>query len=178
MRYILFVVSLCRERYNLDRLKNTTIMNSFTEKLKWSYGIKTHWFPGIFRILLGLGLLFAGISHLTVSRVEFLAQVPGWVPLPGDLVVVLSGIVEIALGLALIALPQWKALTGWITAIFFVLIFPGNIAQYVNQTSAFGLDTDEARLIRLFFQPVLVAWALWSTAAYRAYLQGRKLKKI
>ena len=41
-------------------------------------------------------------------------------------------------------------------------IFPGNIAQYVEGTPAFGLDTDRARLTRLFFQPVLVLWALWA----------------
>ena len=34
---------------------------------------------------------------------------------------------------------------------------------------AFGLDSDRARLVRLFFQPVLVAWALWSTGAWRAW---------
>lgn len=116
-------------------------------------------------------MLFAGISHLTFSRQEFVAQVPNWVPLDTDLVVVLSGIVEIILGLSLILLYKWKPLTGWATAIFFVLIFPGNIAQYVNQVDAFGLDTDRARFIRLFFQPVLVLWAIWATGAYTAYKQ-------
>jgi uncharacterized membrane protein len=52
---------------------------------------------------------------------------------------------------------------GLIVAIFFILIFPGNINQYVNGVDAFGLDTDQKRLIRLFFQPLLVVWALWST---------------
>ena len=57
---------------------------------------------------------------------------------------------------------------GGVTAAFFVAIFPGNISQYVTGTDAFGLDSDRARLVRLFFQPVLVAWALWSTGAWRA----------
>ena len=48
-------------------------------------------------------------------------------------------------------------------AAFFVAIFPGNISQYVNGIDAFGLDTERARLVRLFFQPLLVAWALWAT---------------
>lgn len=121
----------------------------------------------IFRILLGLALCYAGTSHLTFGRKEFLAQVPGWVPMDADLVVVLSGIVELILGLALIILPGKKVLTGWSVAIFFVLIFPGNISQYVNQIDAFGLNTDTSRLIRLFFQPVLVIWALWSTGAWK-----------
>jgi uncharacterized membrane protein len=148
-------------------------MSIIFHQLKWSYGAKTHWFLGVFRFLLGLNLLFAGISHLTFARLEFVAQVPNWVPLSDDLVVLLSGIVEISLGLALVFLPKWKALTGWIVAIFFVLIFPGNIAQYVNQIDAFGLDTDRARLIRLFMQPVLVLWALWSTGAFKAYLNRK-----
>ena len=121
----------------------------------------------LFRILLGVFLLFAGVAHLTFQRVEFLAQVPDWVPLDGDLVVILSGIVEIILGLALVFLPSYRVVVGWVTAAFFVMIFPGNIAQYLNGTDAFGLDTDQARFIRLFFQPVLVLWALWSTRAWR-----------
>jgi uncharacterized membrane protein len=123
---------------------------------------------GIFRILLGAGLVMAGISHLTTARVEFLAQVPTWLPLDGDLVVVLSGIVEIALGLALIFWSRQRSLVGFATAAFFVLIFPGNISQYVNGIDAFGLNSDEARFNRLFFQPVLVIWAVWCTDGWRA----------
>jgi len=122
----------------------------------------------IFRILQGLFLVFSGVNHLTVARVEFLAQVPPWVPLSGDLVVVLSGIVEIVLGLALVFLARQRVLVGLAVAAFFVLIFPGNISQYVNRIDAFGLNTDQARFIRLFFQPLLVIWALWATGAWRA----------
>ncbi len=119
-----------------------------------------------FRILLGAFLIFAGTAHLTVSRQEFLAQAPPWVPLDGDLVVILSGIVEITLGLSLIFLSKQRALVGLATAVFFVLIFPGNISQYVNRIDAFGLNSDQSRFMRLFFQPVLVIWALWSTGAW------------
>lgn len=127
----------------------------------------------VLRILLGAFLLFAGISHLTVARVEFLAQVPAWLPLNGDLVVILSGIAEIALGLALIFLAAHRVLVGLAVAAFFVLIFPGNISQYVNRIDAFGLNTDQARFVRLFFQPVLVIWALWATGAWRALFRRR-----
>ncbi|MFA5299775.1 MAG: hypothetical protein WC389_16440 [Lutibacter sp.] len=151
-------------------------MKTFNDKLKWSYGVKTNRVRTIFRFLLGLNLLFAGISHLTISRLEFVAQVPNWVPLPDDLVVILSGIVEITIGLALLILPKWKGLIGCIVAVFFVLIFPGNIAQYVNQIDAFGLNTDQARFIRLFFQPVLVLWALWSTGSFKAYMKYKRKK--
>lgn len=126
------------------------------------------------RLLLGVVLLMTGISHLTTSRTEFLAQVPLWLPLDGDLVVVLSGIAEILLGAALIALPRYRAIIGWIVALFFVLIFPGNISQYTNGIDAFGLNTDTARFVRLFFQPVLVVWALWSTGAWQAWRDRRR----
>ena len=120
------------------------------------------------RILLGLFLLFAGTAHLTFAREEFQAQVPPWIPLDVDLVVILSGVVELALGLALVvAARRHRPLVGWVTAAFFVAVFPGNLAQWLEGRDAFGLDTDQARLLRLFFQPVLVAWALWSTGAWR-----------
>ena len=114
------------------------------------------------QILLGGALTYAGITHLTTNRTEFQAQVPTWVPLSADFVVLASGVVEIALGIALASL-QYRRQVGWITAAFFVAIFPGNISQYVNGIDAFGLDTDQARLTRLFFQPLLVLWALWAT---------------
>jgi uncharacterized membrane protein len=120
------------------------------------------------RLLLGLMLFTSGVSHLTYFRQQFHAQVPPWVPLNPDLVVVLSGCVEIVLGLSLVALYRRKAYVGIIAALFFVAVFPGNIAQYTEHRAAFGLETDTARLVRLFFQPVLVAWALWSTGAWTA----------
>ena len=123
------------------------------------------------QIALGAFLLSAGISHLGSNRTEFLAQVPTWLPLNTDFVVVASGLVEITLGTLLITtvlvFKKYRQIIGLLTAIFFILIFPGNINQYVNQIDAFGLDTDTKRLIRLFFQPPLVIWALWSTNVIR-----------
>jgi len=121
------------------------------------------------RTLLGAALTYAGITHLTTSRTEFQAQVPTWVPLDADFVVIASGVVEILLGLSLIFLFKYGTRIGWITAAFFVAIFPGNISQYINGIDAFGLNTDQARLTRLFFQPLLVIWALWSTGAWKSY---------
>lgn len=127
----------------------------------------------IARTFLGAALAYAGVTHLTTNRTEFLAQVPTWVPLDADFVVVASGVVEIILGLSLILLVKYQKQIGWITAAFFVAIFPGNISQYVNGIDAFGLDTDQARLIRLFFQPLLVLWALWSTGAWKSRKSGK-----
>jgi len=122
-----------------------------------------------FQWVLGAALTYAGITHLTTSRTEFQAQVPTWVPLDADFVVLASGVVEILLGLSLILLFKYRTRIGWITAAFFVAIFPGNISQYINGIDAFGLNTDQARLTRLFFQPLLVIWALWSTGAWKSY---------
>jgi uncharacterized membrane protein len=127
-----------------------------------------------FQILLGVSLAYAGTTHLTTSRQEFQAQVPTWLPLDADFVVIASGIVEILLGIALLTLWTYRRQVGLIVAIFFILIFAGNINQYVNGIDAFGLDTDQARLTRLFFQPVLVAWALWSTDAWQIVKSWRK----
>ena len=126
------------------------------------------------QILLGAALIYAGITHLTTSRIEFQAQVPTWVPLSADFVVLASGVVEICLGIALTSL-QYRRYVGWITAAFFIAIFPGNISQYVNGIDAFGLDTDQARLIRLFFQPLLVLWALWATGIFPRRDQKRQI---
>ncbi len=124
--------------------------------------------------MLGVSLAYAGTTHLTTSRQEFQAQVPTWLPLDADFVVIASGIVEILLGIALLTLWPYRRPVGLIVAIFFILIFAGNINQYVNGIDAFGLDTDQARLTRLFFQPVLVAWALWSTCAWEIVKSWRK----
>ena len=136
--------------------------------------VETTLTQNIFRVLLALFMTYAGFSHLIFNRIEFQAQVPDWLPLSKDLVVILSGIVEMALGLALLFWKKQRATIGWALAIFFVLVFPGNVAQYLDGKDAFGaLDSDRARLIRLFFQPVLIAWALWSSGAWRAWRNSK-----
>ncbi|MBU3752504.1 MAG: hypothetical protein FGM59_01255 [Candidatus Nanopelagicaceae bacterium] len=121
------------------------------------------------QVSLGLFLALAGISHLGSNREEFRAQVPTWLPFDADFVVLASGIIEIILGLLLIALWKFRSIIGWVVALFFIAIFPGNVSQYINGIDAFGLDSDRERLIRLFFQPILVLWALWSTEAWQKY---------
>jgi uncharacterized membrane protein len=122
------------------------------------------------RLALGAAMVGAGVAHLTSQRQEFQAQVPDWFPVDEDLTVLGSGVAEIALGASFLALPRHKRLVGGLLAAFFVVIFPGNVAQYVEGTDAFGLDTDRKRLVRLFFQPLLVLWALYGGGWLR---QGR-----
>jgi len=117
------------------------------------------------RILLGLLLVLAGTGHLTFSRNAFSAQVPLWLPINPDLIVVLSGIIEILLGASLIFVVKQRIQLGWIVAAFFILVFPGNIAQLVDHRNAFGLDSDLKRWLRLPFQFILIFLALWSTGA-------------
>lgn len=137
--------------------------------------VQTSLSQNIFRVLLAVFMIYAGFSHLSFNRVDFQAQVPDWVPMSKDLVVILSGIVEMALGLALLLWKSQRTRIGWALAIFFILVFPGNVAQYLDGKDAFGaLDSDRARLIRLFFQPVLIAWALWSSGAWKAWRNSKK----
>ena len=136
--------------------------------------IDTERVGNLLRFALGLFLLFAGVGHLSWARTEFVAQVPTWLPVNSDLVVLVSGVMEIALGTGLVVLNQYRVPVGWATALFFVLVFPGNISQYLNGVDAFGLDTDRARLVRLFFQPLLILWALYSTGAWKAWRNANK----
>lgn len=134
---------------------------------------QTSFLQHLVRVLLGVFMIAAAIGHFTFQRAEFQAQVPNWIPLSKDVVVVLSGVAEISLGLAMLFWKQQRINVGIALAIFYVLIFPGNIAQYTNRVDAFGLNTDGARLTRLFFQPVLIFLALWSTGALK-YLFTKK----
>lgn len=119
------------------------------------------------RVFLGSALVFAGVSHLTFARDEFQAQVPESVPLDPDVTVIASGVVEVGLGAALLFAKKRRSLVGTIAALFFVAVFPGNLAQWMHHRDGFGLDTDMKRFVRLFFQPGLVALALWSTRGTR-----------
>ncbi|MDM1550540.1 DoxX family protein [Empedobacter falsenii] len=118
----------------------------------------------IARYSLGAFLVVAGITHLTIARKEFKAQVPNWIPLEKDDTVVYSGVVEIVLGSSIILMSDKnKELVGKVIAGFFAAVFPGNWAQYKNHRNGFGLDTDQKRLARLFLQPLLMLWAIKST---------------
>lgn len=124
---------------------------------------KTSTLQNFLRIVLGILMAFTAVAHCTFARAEFQAQVPDWLPLSKDLIVILSGIAELSLGLGMLFWKQERIRTGIALAVFYLLIFPGNIAQYTHHISAFGMHSDKERLIRLFFQPVLIIWALWST---------------
>ncbi len=131
------------------------------------------WPRRVARVLLGASLIFTGVSHLSFGRTALHAQVPPWLPVNADVVIVASGVVEIALGASLVLLTRWQVPVGWAVALFFVLVFPGNISQFVTHANAFGLDSDLARGTRLLFQPLLVIVALWCTGAWAALREAR-----
>jgi uncharacterized membrane protein len=137
--------------------------------------VQTNKWQNSLRILLGAFMVLAAIGHFTFRRLEFQAQVPNWVPISKNLVVILSGFVELALGLSMIFWKKERIRIGIALALFYILVFPGNIAQYTNGINAFGLNSDNARLIRLCFQPVLVLWALWSTGALKYFLPKKQI---
>ena len=126
--------------------------------------MKTETIKTIAKYGLGAMLITVGIGHLTFARKEFQAQVPEWVPLEKDDTVVYSGIVEIAMGTAIIAAPKrYESLVGKVAAGLFAAVFPGNYTQYKERRNAFGLNSDNKRLARLFMQPLLLYWAIKST---------------
>ena len=128
------------------------------------------------RLFLGGCLVYAGLSHLLWARIDFLAQVPPWLPLDPSIVVLLSGIVEIVIGLCVLVLQKQRALVGWVVAAFLVAVFPGNIAQWMYHRDAFHMHTDHDRLVRLFIQPVFITYVLWSTDAWAAYRNKKNTK--
>ena len=130
----------------------------------------------IARYLLALVLIITGVGHLTYARAGFQGQVPAWVPLDPDFVVLASGVVELAFAAALLFLPRWRVPVGWLLAAFFVAIFPGNISQFLTHTDSLGLDTEVARGVRLVFQPLLVVVALWSTGAWKWWREWRSAR--
>jgi uncharacterized membrane protein len=127
------------------------------------------WPRTVLRWLLAVFLGTAGVGHFTNAE-EFLAQVPPYLPAP-ELLVVVSGVVEIALAIALVVLPRWRRALGLATLLFFLAVLPGNIAQYTEARDAFGLESDAARLTRVLLSPLL--W-VWATAAGDVWPRPRR----
>ncbi|RZK63247.1 MAG: hypothetical protein EOO59_00255 [Hymenobacter sp.] len=128
--------------------------------------VKTSTAQDVVRCLLGTFMVGAGTGHLSFARYGFHAQVPDWVPQDKDAVVLESGVVEIAAGLSLLFATPIKRELGIGLAGFYAAVFPGNIHQYRRHIAALNMNTDRKRFIRLFFQPVLIGAALWSTGFF------------
>ncbi|MEO1058701.1 MAG: hypothetical protein AAFY28_17485 [Actinomycetota bacterium] len=115
----------------------------------------------IARVGLGIGLAVAGITHF-VNPTPFEQHLPSWVPAPA-FVVGLSGVAEVALGLALAAAWPSRLAIGRTVAAFLVAVFPANVYVAVAGVDVDGQPGGIYPWIRLPLQLLFVAWALWST---------------
>lgn len=121
------------------------------------------------RLALAAFLGVAGIGHFVATE-TFFAQVPDGLPNP-EAIVLVSGVVELALALALVALPGRRVEVGRAVALLFVVVFPGNVAQAVGGIDAFGLDTPTSRWVRVALHPLLLVWAFAATDSWPSALR-------
>lgn len=114
----------------------------------------------VLRWVLGLIYLVAGIVHLR-SPGGFITITPHWVPdIP--LVIMLTGIAEIAGAVALLLVPRLRKAAGIGLALYAICVFPANINQAINDIPLSGHHFSWwYHGPRLLFQPVAVWWALW-----------------
>jgi len=134
--------------------------------------VKTSISQNILRVTLGLIMIYIGIAHLYFRRIEFQAQVPRWLTSDEsfvDMIVLISGYIEIIFGVLMVWGGKFKAKTGLVLGVFYVLVFPGNINQYIHELDGLRMYSNNERFLRLLFQPVLIFWALWSTNALKFF---------
>ena len=114
-------------------------------------------------------MVVAGVAHL-VGPDPFVQHLPGWVP-GRELLVLLTGLIEIGLGFALVGPPARRGATGRVLALYLVAVWPANVYVAVAGVDVDGLPGGRYPWIRLPFQVLFIAWALWSTGA-RATVSG------
>jgi uncharacterized membrane protein len=111
------------------------------------------------RTVLAAFMIAIGILHF-VAPAGFVAIVPAWLPSPLALVIV-SGFFEILGGVGLLVARVRKAASYGLVALY-VAVFPANVNMAIHDIQLDGLHLPRAALwIRLPFQLVLIAWALW-----------------
>ena len=111
------------------------------------------------RLLFGLLFVGAGINHF-VHAEFYVAIMPDYLP-AHDALVFISGIVEIVVGLAVLA-PQLRPYSGWAAVATLVAVFPANIHMALHP-EAFPDIPPAGLWIRLPIQFLLIAWAVWAT---------------
>ena len=113
------------------------------------------------RWLLALGYLVAGVAHLR-SPAGFIQITPAWVPDP-PLVILLTGLAELAGAVALAAIPRLRRAAGIGLALYAVCVFPANINHAFNHIALGGTALGWwYHAPRFALQPVLVWLALWT----------------
>jgi uncharacterized membrane protein len=109
---------------------------------------------------LGLFFIAAGIGHFVMAEF-FLAIMPPYIPWH-HFFVYLSGVAEIALGVALL-IPATTRLAAWGLIALLIAVFPANIHMALNPELFADFGTPTALWVRLPLQGVLIAWAFWYT---------------
>jgi uncharacterized membrane protein len=109
----------------------------------------------VLKILLAAVMILAGVMHFA-SRRYYERIVPKALPWPG-LIVALSGISEIALGIALLV-PQTSRSAAWGLIALYLAVFPANVSQALRKIP-FGRLPLWTTWARLPLQAGFIAWA-------------------
>jgi uncharacterized membrane protein len=116
---------------------------------------------GSVRIGLAAVLAIAGIAHFVAPR-PFIGHIPAVVPMRGELVAI-SGAVEVLLAAGLVGPRRWRRPAGTASALYLLLVFPGNAYAAISQVPIEGVPTGWVRWARLPLQVPLILAAWWST---------------
>ena len=113
--------------------------------------------------LLGMAtaMVFAGAAHWLMPT-PFVQHLPPWVPAAEALVLV-TGVIEVGLGAALLLRQPWRRRAGLALAAYLVAVFPANVYVAVADVAVDGQPGGWYPWLRLPFQVLFIAWALWST---------------
>ena len=115
------------------------------------------------RTALAAGMAVAGVMHFA-TPLPFVQHLPAIIPMR-EAVIYASGVVEIALGLALLGPSRWRPYVGILLAAFLVAVFPGNLYVAVAGVAVDGQPGGIYPWLRLPFQALFIWLALWSTHA-------------
>jgi uncharacterized membrane protein len=116
------------------------------------------------RVAMALAFVFAGASHF-VTPAPFVQHLPTWVP-ERHAVIYLSGLVEVALGLALLRATRWRAEVAVLIALYLLAVFPANVYVAVRDVAVDGQPGGWYPWVRLPFQALFIGWVLWSAGAF------------
>src|SRR5215207_10355445 len=106
-------------------------------------------------------MIVAGITHFATVD-PFVQHLPDWVP-AREVLVYLTGAVEIALGVALMRSARHRATVGRWVAAYLIAVFPANIYVAVADVDVTAQPGGLHAWIRLPLQVLFIAWALVST---------------
>jgi len=112
--------------------------------------------------LMSFFYIFAGIMHF-VNPGFYMPMMPPYLPAHYFLVL-LSGVAEVALGVAVLV-PAYRSLAAWGIIALLIAVFPANLHIALNNVPLAGASEGAGiwNWLRLPLQAVLIAWAYWYT---------------